>query len=118
MSVNRLARFSWLSCAVKQSVEVHIMNATMRYKQQRCAANKKMRCRQKKMRCKQRTNAANKNMPCIMASTIEECVAVVSSVAMKAKIFEYFECSSLQVTMTTRDTLQTKKMRCKQKNER
>ena len=106
MSVNRLARFSWLSCAVKQSVEVHIMNATMRYKQQRCAANKKNALQTKNERCKQKHAMHHGEHNWRMA-----CVAIVSSVAMKPKIFEYFECSWHFKLRWPQGT------RCKQKNE-
>lgn len=113
MSVNRLARFSWLSCAVKQSVEVHIMNATMRYKQQRCAANKK-KCAANKERtlqtktCHASWRAQLKNgLRCYSVECCDE----------TENIWILWMLVTLQVTMTTRDTLQTKKWTLRQRRE-
>ena len=72
---------------MKQSVAVHIMNATMHCKQQRCAAHKKDALQAKNERCKQIHVMHH-------CESIEEGVAVVLRVTMQPKVFGYFECSS------------------------
>ena len=119
MSVNRLARFSWLSCAVKKSVEVHIMNATMRYKQQRCAANKK-KCAANKERtlqtktCHASWRAQLKNG--LRCSSVECCDETENIWILWMLVTSSYD-DHKGHTANKKDALQTKKRTLRQKRE-